>query len=210
MAEAKRPVRRAGLERFNAICMAQAKTSKDFSLVTLGALSQAAGVFTQARSIHNTKSKPYRTLAAAWQQHTGGTDRLVRPAPVAAYGEVLSKIPDPAVRTLVEYCYVAKARLEAEVRLLKATASVVVDMRPLAARPKGSESESLALNPSELAAIRRAVSPAFLSGEGWVEAEAGRIATGKGRTVFDAGFATGLRKVVSFVEADVKGSKTGV
>lgn len=52
------------------------------------------------------------------------------------------------------------------------------------------------LTDSERQALRKAVSDEFLESKGWREAEHGEIVTDKGRTVFDPGFATAIRKVL--------------
>lgn len=49
----------------------------------------------------------------------------------------------------------------------------------------------------ERLALRNGVSEEFLECRGWREAEHGEIVTDKGRTVFDPGFATGIRKVLN-------------
>ena len=45
-------------------------------------------------------------------------------------------------------------------------------------------------------ALRKALSEKFLESEGWTVDKHGRIKNDKGRTIFDAGFATALRKIV--------------
>jgi hypothetical protein len=48
----------------------------------------------------------------------------------------------------------------------------------------------------EREAVKAALSDDFLKNESWITDEQGRIKTVKGRTIFPAGFATALRKML--------------
>lgn len=48
---------------------------------------------------------------------------------------------------------------------------------------------------SEKQALRRSISPVFLSDRGWQEIALGEIVNDKGRTIFDPGSATAIRKI---------------
>lgn len=56
--------------------------------------------------------------------------------------------------------------------------------------------EGARLTDSERRALEKAVSAAFLQGEGWTEGPHGEIRNARGRNVFDVGFSTAIRKVV--------------
>jgi hypothetical protein len=76
-------------------------------------------------------------------------------------------------------------------------------MRPQA--PKAAlrdRSNGLELTPSELDAVKRAVSPDFLSSEGWAEGPHGEVVTRSRRRVFQVGFLRALRKLISAAESN--------
>lgn len=88
--------------------------------------------------------------------------------------------------------------IKAQLNTLKAQTTIVVDRRPpLHGSRAGLTS---ALTHSERKSLEKSVSPEFLETQGWKEVEFGEIVNARGRTVFDPGFATGLRKILGGLE----------
>lgn len=84
------------------------------------------------------------------------------------------------------------------------TSSTTVDRRPLSAtvsaapgtQPVAVLAVSEQLMPSELEVLQKAVSASYLKERGLRESSHGEIVNEPGRTVFDAGFARAIRKVL--------------
>lgn len=122
-----------------------------------------------------------------------------------AEDDLLRRIDDPALRSLLGGIVAERNRLRGEVNLLRANANVVIDRRTLPGQvrvmPEGQVMQVLPalehLTHSEIAALHKAVSPAFLRHEGWHEGPDGQIVNAKGRTLFDIGFANAVRKVLA-------------
>jgi hypothetical protein len=99
-------------------------------------------------------------------------------------------------------------RLRGEVNLLRANANVVIDRRTLPGQmrvmPEGQVMQVLPalahLTDSEIAALTKSISPAFLLQEGWQEGPHGEIVNAKGRKLFDIGFANAIRKLLGDVQ----------
>jgi hypothetical protein len=157
-------------------------------------------------ALYNKASQDFRTLIAAWSAFAGQPDTK-QPAPPKPLPEedLLRRVEDPALRSLLGGIVAERNRLRGEVNLLKRNASVVIDRRTLPGHahhlPEGQVIQVLSplanLTESEVAALRKAVSPEFLSQEGWREGPHGEIVNAKGRTLFDVGFANAVRKLLS-------------
>jgi hypothetical protein len=88
---------------------------------------------------------------------------------------------------------------------MKSKAYITVDRRPLGATvvtnpvmgPTFVLEMKAQLTPSERDALRKAISSKFLSDEGWREGSHGEILNHADRTLFDVGFTTAIRKVLT-------------
>lgn len=202
LAKGGRSQRQRNLKAVHEICRRQHQAgARGFSTAGIGKLCEAEGVV-KGRVLYNAQSADYRTLIEAWAVYAGP---VVPKAPkVLASHEYLLRIEDPAIRSLMQSIIVERDKLKAQINTLKANTKVVVDRRPLGAQvvaapgatPLTVLTVESQLTDSERQALRRAVSPEFLHGRGWRELEHGEIVNENGRTVFDPGYATAIRKVL--------------
>lgn len=200
-----RPQKQRNLDIIHAVCRELHQLgSRDFSLATVGRMSEARhGMSRNAR--YNKTSEDFRTLIAAWSAFAGEPAKK-QPSPLKPLAEedLLRRIDDPALRSLFGGIVAERNRLRGEVNLLKRNASVVIDRRTLPGyahvTPEGQVTQVLPplanLTESETAALRKSISPAFLSQEGWREGPDGQILNAKGRILFDVGFANAVRKLL--------------
>ncbi len=198
---------RQSLELIYTLCKEQYEAGNlDFSVATIGRLSAArGGPSTQA--IRNATGEHYRTLLKAWANHVDGAVRkpAVRPEPGVA-DDVLTMIPDPAVRAVVGSFLAENRKLKAENTLLKTQAQVVIDRRPGSAMSAPTTHSSVqvlpalsTLLPLEVDALRHAVSDELFAKMGWrVDTKTGRVSK-DGHAIFRAGFATAIKKVLDAV-----------
>jgi hypothetical protein len=190
------------LEVIHAICAEQqAKGSGDFSVVTIGRISAERGG-PSAQPIRNKTGEHYRTLIAAWAAFAEGHTR--KPAARAEPGvadDVLNMIDDASVRAVVGVLIAEGRKLKAENTLLKGQAQVVIDRRPVGAMQAPSPAVQVltavdTLLPSELDALKHALSPEHLEQLGWTLNEKnGRITKGT-VSIFRPGFGTAIKKVI--------------
>ena len=174
---------------------------RDFSIPVIGKLCETAGLL-KSRSLYNAQSADYATLIAAWAAYSGPP---VPKAPkVLASTEYLMRIEDPAVRAIMQATIVERDKLKAQINTMKANFEVVVDRRPLGANvvtapgslPAIVLTTEAQLTDSERTALRKAVSPEFLASRDWKEAKHGEVVSESGRTIFDPGFTTAIRKIL--------------
>ncbi|MDE2599321.1 MAG: hypothetical protein KGL40_06825 [Rhodocyclaceae bacterium] len=181
--------------------------SKDFSLATVGRMSEERGGMSR-RALYNSTSGDFKRLIQAWASLAEANKKMAtehsktREAPEED-NNLLRKIDDPALRTLLGYIIAERDRLRGEVKLLKQHAEVVIDRRPLPGHinvtPSGQVIQVMSnagLSDTEKQALEQAISPEFLKGEGWHEGPHGEILNKPGRKLFDIGFANAIRKVL--------------
>ncbi len=202
LAKGGRTQRQRNLQALHEICRRQHQAgSRDFSTAGIGKLCEAEGVL-KGRALYNAQSADYRALIEAWSAYAGPA--MPKAPKVLARQDYLMRIEDPAIRSLMQSIVVERDKLKAQLNTLKANSQVVVDRRPRGAKvvaapgsaPLTVLSVESQLTDSERQALRRAVSPEFLRDRGWRELEHGEIVNEKGRTVFDPGYATAIRKVL--------------
>lgn len=201
-----RPQKQRNLDIIHVVCRELHQLgSRDFSLATVGRMSEARHGMSR-NALYNKASEDFRTLIAAWSAFAGQPAKK-QPSPLKSLAEedLLRRIDDPALRSLLGGIVAERNRLRGVVNLLKRNASVVIDRRTLPGSthvtPAGQVMQVLApladLTVSEIAALRKAISPVFLSQEGWREGPHGEIVNAKGRILFDVGFATAVRKLLA-------------
>lgn len=203
LSNSMRSQKEGNLRKLHEVCAAQYAGSKDFALAAIGRLWEISGGI-KARALYNAASEDYRTLINAWKDFSGPVESSAAPARENRRYGFLSRIEDPAVRALVQGIVIERDRFEGEVNLLKSLSSLTINKAPvLAATAVASAPSSLAaqglglvLTESERSALARAISPAFLDEEGWVEAKNGAVKKENGRTIFDPGFTKAIRKVL--------------
>lgn len=193
LAKGGRPVKLRNLQTMHEICRAQYESgSRDISIVTIGKLCESQGLLT-ARGLYNAPMADYRNLIKIWAEYAGPP--APKPAKQLATDEYLMQINDPAIRAIVQGVIAERNKLKAQLNTLQADTKIVVDLRPNT--NANVPALGAALTDSELTALTKAISPEFLEGQGWREANFGEIVTQRGRTVFDPGFATALRKITT-------------
>lgn len=194
------------LKLLHALCGAQHSGSKDFSLAVIGRLWEAGGGI-KARALYNAPSDDYRTLIKAWEAYSGPAVKAAKPSGQVAASSTpfLARIEDPAVRALAHAALIERDKLRAEVNLLKSLTVLNLDRAPALASPASrsktgvlavGSGTSAALTPSERDALERAISPLFLSDQGWSEGANGEVQNERGRRIFEAGFVRAIRKVL--------------
>lgn len=187
------------LDSLHALCRAQHQGSKDFSLPIIGKLWEASGGI-KSRALYNAASQDYRTLITAWETHCGPVKASpARQSLDSKAPSYLSRIEDPAIRSLVQAVLIERDKLRAEVNLLKSMSTLRIDLSPKdQTHPKLaaiSDDGQPKLTPAEKEALAKAISQSHLESEGWLEGSHGEILNDRGRRIFEAGFCSALRKI---------------
>lgn len=203
LAAGGRPAKLKNLKLIHEACRRQfERNSRDFSFRTIGKYTEEQGGLSY-RSIYNLPE--YGKLIEAWQAYVGPADpttRARKSPPVAqAY---LAQIEDPAIRTIMEGIIIERDKLRGENNLLRSLPRAIIDKRPLGATIAFPEEASpvavvnvgARLTESERQALKKAIDADFLADNGWVEGPHGEILNERGRTVFNIGFASAVRKVL--------------
>jgi len=190
LAKGGRPLKLKNLQAVHEICRAQhAAGSRDFGVADIGKLCEKAGIL-KARGLYNAPLADYRALIEAWARLAGPP--APKPVKQLATEEYLLRIEDPAIRALVQGIVAERNKLRAQLNTMKAQTTLVIDRRPALPGIAGPS----ALTDSERSALAKAISPEFLREQGWREVDYGEVVNERGRTVFDPGFASGIRKLV--------------
>jgi hypothetical protein len=194
---APRPQKLRNLRALHEVCRALYETGpRDYSRSHVGKLCEERGIM-KARGLYNEAAADYCRLIDAWAQLAGPMPpKLIdSDKPSEAY---VREIVDPVLRMMVRRDLAKLARVTAELNLLKSQTTFVVDRRPVA---EGSSTDSgrgrRNLEDSELQALRKALSPEALRRRGWEVTKLGEVVSESGRTVFEPGFATGLKKLLA-------------
>lgn len=194
LAQKPRPQKVKNLQAIHDLCRAEYEAgSRDFSVATIGKLCEQQGLL-KARGLYNAPLADYRALIEAWASYAGPA--TPRPVKQLATEDYVARIDDPAVRMLVQGVIAERNKLKAQLNTLKAATTVVVDRRPQAASLHAPPALGVGLTESERLALRKCTSPDFLAEQGWHETDLGEVVNARGRTVFDPGFVSGLRKLL--------------
>lgn len=190
------------LDLIHVVCREQyERGSKDFSVATISRIAQERGGPVTS-TIHNKTGDDFKGLIKAWASHTGGVTRKARKATNNPVWDVLDRIPDPAVRSVMGAVLAENKKLRGQVNLLKQHANIVIDYRDQSGGSSGVTRfgdylpADFRLTESEKEALRHAISEKLLKDEGWKEDKHGRILTSKGSPIFKIGFATAIRKIL--------------
>lgn len=181
--------------------------TRNFSLATVGRMSEERGGISK-NAIYNKAAKEFQSLIEAWRTFSaGGMGHKAMPrmeARADTEEDLLRKIPDVAVRSIVGMVIAERNRLRAEVKVLKRNTSVVINKRILPGQIQTGVDgqvvqvlEASGLTETERTALAKAISPAFLTQEGWREGENGTIYNERKRPLFDIGFANAIRKLLN-------------
>lgn len=200
-----RPQKRKNLEIVHQVCAQLHRLgSKDFSLATVGRISEERGGMS-LRALYNGTSNDFKALIRAWAEFAAEKVSETKPREsLPADTALLRKLPDPALRAIVGSIIAERDRLRSEVKVLKSNANVVIDKRVLpghvSVTPEGQVIQVLGgagLSETEKQTLAQAISPEFLRQEGWAEGANGEIVNARGRKLFDIGFANAIRKVLT-------------
>ena len=198
----------ASLEKLHEVCRKQKEAnSLDFSLPTIGRLSAADGGpgYTTIRT-KDVQAQRYQTLISAWANYSGGyTSQTKKPKPEERPPSLAQRLVqfevDPAIVAAVGTLELDYKKAYNALNLAKSSGEVIIDRRrnapPTAPAAQTEILPVSTLTDMERDAISKALSDDFLESEGWKIDKSGRIKNDKGRTIFGAGFATALRKILA-------------
>lgn len=199
-----RPQKQKNLQIIHDICAElQRLGSKDFSLATVGRMSEARGGISQ-RALYNSTSGDFKVLIRAWANFATANKATTKTKPLrqsASDSDLLRKIDDTVLRTLLGSIIAERDRLRGEIQVLKTNTKVTIDRRVLPGHINVTSQgqvlqimSSAGLSDTEKQALAQAISPDFLQQEGWTEGANGEILNRNGRKLFDIGFANAIRK----------------
>lgn len=200
-----RPQKRKNLEALHKACAEVYKVGgTDFSYATIGRIAESRGG-AAAKTIYNSQSADYRALVDSWKKLSIDS----RPQPVSrsstvSDAELLRRVPEPDVRALLGAALAERNKLRAQLNMLKSQANVVIDRRPLPGSLGTSSGGDVVqvlttadqLLPTERDAMIAALASDFLAQEGWTEGPHGEVTNARGRIIFKAGYATGVRRLL--------------
>ena len=202
--ETATPRKRKTLDLIHEVCREQyERGSRDFSVASIARIAADRGGPSKG-AIHNKTGDDYKGLIKAWAEHTGGVTRKVRQVSENPYTALIDKIENPALRSMMAGILAENRQMRREITLLKAEEYRVIDMRPRL--PESRETvqilpASTGLLPSEIEALRHAVSERLFEDEGWKTDAEGRILNELGRPIFKPGYVSAIRKVIGETEA---------
>lgn len=191
------------LEKLNALLKERFESGeKDFCIATIGrASSNQGGISTN--SIRNKPGECYRRLIEAWAAKASTTMKKP-PVPQSRQREIpsdnklLDKLDDPVLRTLFGQIIGERNKYRKENHILKQQAEVIVDMRPQKAKGATEVLPALegVLLPTEIDALKAAISNTFFERQGWSATESGAVKDSFGRSLFQVGFVKAIEKVL--------------
>lgn len=196
------------LDILHGVCQRQKEgNSKDFTLPTIGELSSKANGpgYTSIRTT-DASGQRFQQLITAWANYTGGVtsqskreNKQENQPPTLA--DLLQKAGvDAALVALVGRLEVEHRKAVNALNVAKSQGEVIVDRRKIAHQAAPSATPEVlpatTLTYMEREALQTALSAEFLEQEGWSIDKSGRIKNDKKRTIFKAGFATALRKML--------------
>ncbi len=196
------------LEILHGVCRRQKEgNSTDFTLPTIGALSSKAGGpgYTSIRT-KDTSGQRFQQLITAWANYTGGTtsqskrqSKAEKRQPTLA-DQLRKAGVDAAMVSVVGRLEVEHRKAVNALNVAKSQGEVVIDRRKITHQAGTATTPEViptkTLSDIERGALKAAISDEFLAREGWKVDKSGRIKNDKGRTIFQAGFATALRKML--------------
>lgn len=194
------PRKQQTLDLIYEVCREQyERGSRDFSVATIARIAADRGGPSKG-AIHNKTGDDYKGLIKAWAEHTGGVTRKVRQTRENPYSELIGKIENPALRSMMAGILAENRQMRREITLLKAEGNRVIDMRPKlceSREPVQILAASTGLYPSEFEALCHAVSDRLFKDEGWACDAEGRVLNEAGRVLFKPGYVTAIRKIIS-------------
>ncbi|MBS0173467.1 MAG: hypothetical protein JSR64_05480 [Nitrospira sp.] len=208
--KAATPRKQRTLDIIYEVCQEQyERGSRDFSVATIARIAQDRGGPSKG-AIHNKTGDDYKGLIKAWAEHTGGVTRKVRQVSNNnPYAALIDKIENPALRSMMAGILAENRQMRRQITLLKAEGNRVIDMRPRHAEnrdPVQILPPSTGLYPSEIEALRYAISDRLLQEQGWTTDAEGRVHNEVGRVIFKPGYVTAIRKIIGEAEGSASQS----
>ncbi|ATC57980.1 gamma-mobile-trio protein GmtX [Vibrio anguillarum] len=173
-------------------------TSLDFSIATVGKLSQEQGG-PSTQTIRNRTGKHFQQLIDAWAAYSGTTRKKplsVRQKQLLNNNDqhILESIDDPVIRAVVGSLIAERNKYRDQLNVLKANTDIVID-RTVKSQPKVTTSMNQ-LTPIELEALRAAVSDEFMDDQRWVVMPTGQVKDENGIEVYKRGYVNGVLKLI--------------
>lgn len=199
---------RNNLDILHEVCRRQKEGhSTDFTLPTIGELSSNASGpgYTSIRTSDKSGQR-FQQLITSWANYTGGiTSKSKRNSKAesrpATLAELLQKKGiDAALVSAVGRLEVEHRKAINALNVAKSQGEIIIDRRKIDHQTAPSATTEIlaatTLTDMERKAMQAAISEEFLKDQGWEVDKSGRIKNDKGRTIFQAGFATALRKIL--------------
>ncbi|MCK8687746.1 gamma-mobile-trio protein GmtX [Pseudomonas umsongensis] len=195
------PRKEASLRLIYRLCEEQhARSSRDFSIATIGRLSHEAGG-PSAPAMRNKTGDDYKALMKVFASSVGGKPKKNADRKPGVSDELLEGVSDPVLRArigiLVAELASARGQLVALRHLANTTTVLRLDGSSEVTPDGHSEPDSRGhLSTQEKMALKRAISPDTLAHWGWSSEANGRVKTDAGQVVYPAGYLTAIRKVL--------------
>ncbi|MFA0087572.1 gamma-mobile-trio protein GmtX [Vibrio sp. 10N.261.51.F12] len=172
--------------------------SLDFSIVTIGKLSQEQGG-PSTQTIRNRTGKHFQQLIDAWAAYSGTTRKKplsVRQKQLLNNNDqhILESIDDPVIRAVVGSLIAERNKYRDQLNVLKANADIVID-RTTQSQPQVAATSNQ-LTPIEVEALRSAVSDEFMDEKRWVVMPTGQVKDENGIEVYRRGYVNGVLKLI--------------
>jgi len=172
--------------------------SSDFSIATIGRLSEAAGG-PSAAAIRNKTGDDYKALIKTFAEYVGGRARKVSERKSSVLDDILEGVSDPVLRTRVGILLAELESARGQLTTLRHLASqnVVLHLDNLDNSAHCDPAPpAIDLSMQERNALERAVAPSTLKHWGWIAESNGRVKTDSGQVVYSAGYLTAIQKVL--------------
>lgn len=172
--------------------------SSDFSIATIGRLSEAAGG-PAAAAIRNKTGDDYKALIKTFAESVGGKAKKVSERKGSVLDDILEGVSDPVLRTRIGIVLAELESARGQVTALRHLASqnAVLHLDGPTADPRAEVvAPGVDLSKQERDALERAIAPATLEHWGWVAEQNGRVKTDAGQVVYHAGYLTAIQKIL--------------
>lgn len=172
--------------------------SSDFSIATIGRLSEAAGG-PAAAAIRNKTGDDYKALIKTFAEFVGGKAKKASERKGSVLDDILEGVSDPVLRTRIGILLAELESARGQVTALRhlANRNAVLHLDGPTADPRSEVvAPGVDLSKQERDALERAIAPATLEHWGWVAEQNGRVKTDAGQVVYPAGYLTAIQKVL--------------
>ena len=194
------PRKQQSLKMIYRLCEEQHdRGSSDFSIATIGRLSEAAGG-PAAAAIRNKTGDDYKALIKTFAESVGGRAKKVYERKGSVLDDILEGVSDPVLRSRVGMLLAELESARGQVTALRHLASQNAVLHlddPVSAPSVEVVAPTLDLSKQERNALERAIAPSTLEHWGWSAEPNGRVKTDAGQVVYPAGYVTAIQKVLA-------------